>query len=161
MTPQMNMGRHIVVGLIILALIRIEALSIIIVAVIAIIVELEFLILFYLCTDRGWQRASDSEAVDGELPTKPHKTWLACGLPSPWPCQVPKSTILPPILNHLHIHVQFQPFLIFNIFCLRLSEGNWECLFRASFLDINGVCLHFYLETLSLSSVAGLRRFYP
>lgn len=53
MTPQMIMGRHIVVGLIILALIRIEALSIIIVAMIAIIVELEFLILFYLCTDRG------------------------------------------------------------------------------------------------------------
>lgn len=40
MTPQMIMGRHIMVGVIILAPIRIEALSIIIVAVIVFIVEL-------------------------------------------------------------------------------------------------------------------------
>lgn len=48
MTPQMIMGRHIVVGLIILALIRIEALSIIIVAVIVIIVELTWISDFVL-----------------------------------------------------------------------------------------------------------------
>ncbi len=40
MTPQMITGRHIMVGVIILATIRIEAMSIIIIAVVEIIVEL-------------------------------------------------------------------------------------------------------------------------
>ncbi len=48
MTPQMITGRHIMVGVIILAMIRIEAMSIIIIAVVVIIVELTWISDFVL-----------------------------------------------------------------------------------------------------------------